>query len=105
MAVRALDHINIRTPDVPGTVAFFRDADRRDADLVAAGELALRLRPAPVHPHLAAAHDLVDQRAGRALQLPQQEVVQPLALPILGDADGTGSRAVGGGFWHEYMNG
>ncbi|MBH1997507.1 MAG: VOC family protein [Sphingomonadaceae bacterium] len=25
MAVRALDHINIRTPDVPGTVAFFRD--------------------------------------------------------------------------------
>jgi catechol 2,3-dioxygenase-like lactoylglutathione lyase family enzyme len=25
MAVRALDHVNIRTEDVPGTVAFFKD--------------------------------------------------------------------------------
>ena len=35
MTVRALDHVNIRTRDVPGTVAFLRDV------------LQLTVRPAP----------------------------------------------------------
>jgi catechol 2,3-dioxygenase-like lactoylglutathione lyase family enzyme len=40
MAVRALDHINIRTTDVPGTVAFFRDV------------LGLEARAAPGADHI-----------------------------------------------------
>jgi catechol 2,3-dioxygenase-like lactoylglutathione lyase family enzyme len=40
MTVRALDHVNIRTADVPGTAAFFRDV------------LLLELRVAPGSPSI-----------------------------------------------------
>lgn len=40
MAVRTLDHVNIRTPDVAGTAAFFRDV------------LGLDARPAPGVEHI-----------------------------------------------------
>ncbi|QGP80506.1 VOC family protein [Sphingobium sp. CAP-1] len=40
MPVRTLDHVNIRTPDVPGTTAFFRDL------------LGLDARPAPGADHI-----------------------------------------------------
>ncbi len=69
-------------------VAGFAGIDRRDADLVAPFQLALRLGPATVHPHLAAAHQLVDQAAWGPLQLAQQEVVQPLPGPVFRHRDG-----------------
>lgn len=40
MSVKTLDHVNIRTPDVPGTAAFFRDV------------LGLEARPAPGAGHI-----------------------------------------------------
>jgi len=40
MPVKTLDHVNIRTPDVPATVAFFRDV------------LGLEARPAPGAAHI-----------------------------------------------------
>ena len=40
MPVRTLDHVNIRTPDVPGTTAFFRDV------------LGLEARAAPGAEHI-----------------------------------------------------
>lgn len=40
MGVRTLDHVNIRTPDLPGTTAFFRDV------------LGLEARPAPGAPSI-----------------------------------------------------
>ncbi len=59
----------------------------RDADLVAPGQAAVGLGPLAVDPDLAAAHELVDQAARGALELEQQEIVQALAVPVLGHLD------------------
>ena len=61
-------------------------------------EATIGLHAAAVHAHLAGAHDLVDQRAWRPLEIPQEEVVQPLAFPVFGNADGPGlcRRTAGG---------
>ena len=79
------------------TVAILRrfDANRRDPDLIARLQLALGLGPAAVDPHLAAAHQLIDQGTRGTLELAQQEIVQPLAGTILGNAHG--ARAAAGG--------
>ena len=78
-------------PLSPGSL----EPDRRNPDLVAGLELALGLRPAAVDPHLAGAHQLVDQAARRALELAQQEVVEALAVAVFGDAHGAGAPAPG----------
>src|SRR5690606_41296657 len=59
--------------------------------------------PAPVHADLAAAHDLVDQRTRRPLQVAQQEIVQPLAIAVLGDADGAYAAGGGGLAWISHV--
>ena len=71
------------------------ETDRRHPHLVAGLEPGLGLGPAAVHPDLAAAHDLVDQRLGRAFQLRQQEVVEALAGAL--GVDGDDAHAAAGG--------
>src|SRR5690606_41404515 len=54
-------------------------------------EIAYGLCSAAIHPDLAAAHELVDQAARGALELAEQEVVQPLAVTVFGHGNGAGS--------------
>src|SRR5690606_185172 len=51
------------------------------------GQAGVGLGPLAVYADLAAANELIDQAPGRALELQQQEVVQPLAVPVLRDPD------------------
>jgi hypothetical protein len=67
----------------------------RQADLVAPGQAAVGLGPLAVDPDLAAADQLVNEAARGALELQQQEIVQALAVPVLGDGD---HLHAGGGF-------
>jgi hypothetical protein len=53
-------------------------ADRRDPDQVPLRQPMLGRHATLVHPDLAAAHDPVDVALGHALELAEQEVVQPL---------------------------
>ncbi|KAG1385897.1 hypothetical protein G6F60_014671 [Rhizopus arrhizus] len=59
--------------------------------------LAFGLGPAAVHPHLSAAHQLVDQAARGAFQLAKQEVVQALAGAVGGNGDHAHGRLVASG--------
>ena len=56
---------------------------RRNPDLVARGQLAFGLGAPAVDADLAGPHQLVDQRARRALELAQQEIVEALAVAIV----------------------
>ena len=58
-------------------------AHRGHAHLVTGGQPGVGRRAAPVHPHLTAADDAVDVRLGHALEVAQEEVVQPLAGAFL----------------------
>ena len=69
-------------------VGGFLDADRRYPDLVAGFELPLGLHPPAVDPDLPGAQQLVDEAAGRALEVAEQEVVDPLPVAIFGDPHG-----------------
>ena len=64
----------------------FLEPDRRNPDLIAACDAGIGLGALAVDAHLAAADDLVDQAARRALELPEQEIVEPLVVPVLGHA-------------------
>ncbi len=59
-------------------VSFLGETHRRHPDFIPRFQLALGLGAAAVHPHLAAAHQLVYQAARSPFQLAQQEVVQAL---------------------------
>src|SRR5207342_2253301 len=78
-------------------VARLAETNRRNADFIARGQLALRLGPATIDPDLARAHQFVDQRARGPLELAQQEVVEALAVAVVGHANGARARAGRGG--------
>jgi hypothetical protein len=84
-------------------VARLGQPHRRDPHLVATFQPGLGLGAAAVHAHLAAAHDLVDQRLGRAFELAEEEVVEPLAGTVFGhadDADAAARRVMWEGIGH-----
>jgi len=63
-----------------------RDPHRRDAQQFAAGEALVGLGPLAVDAHLAGAQQAVDVGPRHALEQAEQEVVQALALAVLGHA-------------------
>jgi hypothetical protein len=61
------------------------DAQRRNAQQVAALQAIRDVRPAAIDPHLAAADDAVDVALGHPLAQLQQQVVEALPVLVLAD--------------------
>ena len=68
---------------------------RRNPHLVSGIQAGFGFDPAAVHAHLATAHDLVDHRTGRALEVGKQEIVEPLAVALVVDHDGAHTASGG----------
>ncbi len=77
-----------------GLVSLLAETHGWYTHLIARLQLALGLGATAVDPHLATAHQLVDQAARGPLQLAEQEVVQALAGAVGGNGDHAHGRLV-----------
>jgi hypothetical protein len=77
--------VNDRELERPGRRLLLRHPDRRQADAVAGPQPVIGPHPAAVDPDFAAPEHAVDVAFRHAFQLPQQEVVDPLAFGFLAD--------------------